>query len=417
VIEGALKRLSKKVDEAEIFHLASRTITIKTKKFSIEMFKEKSSEGYGIRVIKDGKVGFYFSNALTNEALEMAVRVSRSAQKDKYQSLPQQQNYESTRYPVFEMDVEEGIEMTHELLLACRDYKEVSPTSGTLSWSNSETTIANTNDVYGGKEESAISVYVATVARDMEPATGFHFEVSRKKDINASEIGKTACKLANDSRNAKRLAPAKKRVILRPVAVTELLEHTLIPSFSADNVQRGRSKLQGMIGEEVFKGINIADDAKLEGGLMSENFDDEGVATQTTTLVEKGVLKGFLYDTYTANKEGRMSTGNGGRSSHSSLPGVGASNFILSGENRTDEEEGTLVVYGLIGAHTANPISGDFSCEIRNAFLDGVSIKKAIVSGNIFDMLKAGVSFGKDYKQYSSVLAPSIEFPEVTVVG
>jgi PmbA protein len=213
------------------------------------------------------------------------------------------------------------------------------------------------------------------------------------------------------------LKTGRRRVILHPMAVTELLEYTLIPSFSADNVQRGRSKLGGMVGQKIFAGFDIADDATVLNGLMTEPFDDEGVSSNRTSLVKKGVLKGFLYDTYTANKEGRKSTGNGQRSSNASLPSVGPSNFVISGDETIGNEDEALVVHGLIGAHTSNPISGDFSCETKNAFLNGKSIKKAIVSGNIFEILKSGIKFGSDVKQYSSVLSPSIEIPEIMVVG
>lgn len=417
MIEKALKSLSEKVDEAEIFQLTSKSAAIKTKRFSIDMFKEKGTQGYGIRVIKDKKMGFYFSNVLNDQALERAVKVAKSSQRDEHLSLPEPSTYKDVSSQVFELELEEGIKMAEDLVSACKEYEGVFPTTGTVSWGTARITVANTNGVYGEKAEFTVSLYLGTVAKGKEPATGFHFEVSREKDIDAYDVGSIASRLAKESLNAERVEAGMRNVILRPMAVTELLESALIPSFSADNVQRGRSKLQGRINEEVFQGVNIVDDATLEGGLMSERFDDEGAATQRTTLVDRGVLKGFLYDTYTANKEEKRSTGNAARPSHASLPSVGPSNFIISGEDRIDEENGALVVHGLVGAHTANPISGDFSCETRNAFLDGRPVKKAIVSGNIFDVLASGIRFGEDVKQYSSVLSPSIELPDVTVVG
>jgi PmbA protein len=417
MIEGALKNLSKKADEAEIFRIDSKSSTIKTKKSEIDTFKEKRSLGYGIRVIKNKKMGFYFSNKLDKRGLETVLKVAKVAQEDNYLSIPRKRVHKKTTPPVFEMDVDEGIKMAQELVMAGKDFNDVNPTSGMVSWNVSDIVIANTNGVYGEKSEFTISAYLSAVARGDEAATGFDFQVSREKDLDAFRIGSTACKLAKNSLGAKRLETAKRKVILRPMAVTELLEHTLIPSFSADNVQRGRSKLNGRVSEDVFKGINIIDDATMKQGLMTEDFDDEGVKAQRTVLADKGVLNDFIYDTYTANKEGRESTGNGSRTSYASLPNVGPSNFILSGESGLEEGVGTLVVHGLVGAHTANPISGDFSSETRNAFLNDVPIKKAIVSGNIFDIFSKGVIFGKDPKQYSSVYSPSIELPEIMVIG
>ncbi len=417
MIEKALNRLSKRADEAEIFKIESKNASIKTKKHAIDSFKEKSALGYGVRVIKDKKMGFYSTNSLNEKAIDTAVKIAKIAERDKDLTLPDKQAYKQFSYPAIEMEVEEGIEMARELVSAGKDLKDVNLTSGTISWGDSTVTVTNTNDVYGEKSEFTLSAYLGTVAKGAEPATGFHFEVSRKKDINAFEVGRAACTLARDSLNAKSLKTGERRVILKPMAVTELLENTLIPSFSADNVQRGRSKLQGMLGEKLFSGINIIDDPTLDSGLMSETFDDEGVSARKTGLVENGVLKGFLYDTYTASKEAIESTGNGARPSHSALPSVGPSNFIINGEDRMEAEDSALIVHGLVGAHTANPISGDFSCETRNAFLDGQPIKKAIVSGNLFEILKEGVKFGDDEKQYSSVRSPSIELSDVMVVG
>jgi PmbA protein len=417
MIEKALKSLAKVVDEAEIFALKSKSASIRTKKHAIDSFKEKSAAGYGIRVVDDLRMGFYFTNNLDEKAQDHAVKIVKVAERDEHLTLPEKQRYNDVSKPGFDMAVEEGIEMVGDLVRASKDYKGVRPTSGTISWGTSEIMIANTNGVWGEKKESTLSAYLGTVADGAEQSTGFHYEVSTRKDIDAYEVGDTASRLAKNSLNAKHLTTEKRSIILRPMAVTELIENTLAPSFSSDNVQRGRSKLGDLVGESVFSNINIIDDATLDGGLMSEPFDDEGVSAEKTILAENGVLKGFLYDAYTARKAGEASTGNGERFSHSTLPGVGPSNFIISGDERIEDEEGALIIHGLVGAHTANPISGDFSCETRNAFLDGVPIKKAIVSGNVFGLLKKGVKFGDDEKQFSSVLSPSIKLSDVMVVG
>jgi PmbA protein len=417
MIDKALKRLSKKVDEAEIFKLDSKSTNIKTKKSAIETFTQRNSTGYGIRVIKKKKMGFYFSTKLDEKAIEGAVRITRSAQRDEHISIPEPQKIRHSARRVFEIEVEEGLKIAMEMLNGGSEFSQVKPTSGTLSWGNSKVAISNTRGISCEKEEFSISAYLGTVTNGISPATGFHYEVSRNKDLDGFKVGLTAAELAKDSIKPQSFETKVSRVILRPMAVTELLENTLIPSFSADNVQRGKSKLGGMIDEPVFGSINIYDDAILKDGLMSEDFDDEGIPSKGTVLAEKGTLKSFLFDVYTANKGGRESTGNGERSSHTQPPSVGPSNFILSGEKKIKGQEGVLVVHGLIGAHTSNPISGDFSCETRNAFLDDRPIKKAIVSGNIFDILKKDVGFGEDPKQYSHVLSPSLEFKDITIVG
>ncbi|GBE18917.1 MAG TPA: TldD/PmbA family protein [Euryarchaeota archaeon] len=419
MIEAVLKRLSEAADEAEIFSVKSKSTTIKTTRSEIESFKEKSTTGYGVRVIIGSKMGFYFTNKLDLTAAEKAVKIAGASQKDEFQGLAQQMKVKAEENTMSEivMTVDEGIEMARQLVSPAGDYKELHATTGTVSWSTSKITVANTHGLWAEKSEFTLAAYLGTVATGVEQSTGFHYEVSREKDIDAYEVGDAACRLASDSLNPGPVDTGRTRVVLRPMAVSDLFENTLAPSFSADSVQRGRSMLGDQVGEEIFSKLDIVDDATLSGGLMTEPFDDEGVSAEKTRLVTKGVLKGFLYDTYTANKGGTVSTGNAGRASYAGLPGVSASNFIVSGSNKIEDEKGALIVHGLVGAHTANPISGDFSCETRNAFLNGKPVKKAIVSGNVFELLKSGVRFGTDVKQYSSIRSPSIELPDVMVVG
>ena len=123
-----------------------------------------------------------------------------------------------------------------------------------------------------------------------------------------------------------------------------------------------------------------------------------------TVLIEEGILKGYLYDSYTAGKEGVPSTGNAVRSGYSDVPRVGIRNLIVSSPDARDllaETKGYLV-NGLIGAHTANPISGDFSVEARNAFFvapgeDAKPIRSLMLAGNFFELLK-DIEIGRDVR-------------------
>ncbi|MFQ5975428.1 MAG: TldD/PmbA family protein [Candidatus Hydrothermarchaeales archaeon] len=417
-MEKAIELLAREVDEAEIFFSVSSSNTVEIKAGKVDLFKENSSSGYGIRVIKDKRTGFYFCNILTPEAVEKAVKISNVAQEDSHSALPQRQDYTDFKgydVRIDDIDVDEALAYVEALLQSCDEYK-VSSTSGAISWGRSEVKILNTNGVEGSDKATIISGFLSTVAKNKDVSSGFYYDISKFLDLDFYSIGREASRLAKDSLNAEKIGTKKVSVTLLPLAVTELIENTLGPSFSADNVQRGRSMLADKIGENIFSdAMNLEDDATLDKGLETSKFDSEGVRSQKTQLVKNGVLKGFLYDTYTAKKDKKESTGNSGRSSYSVLPNVGPSNTIISGKGGLSEEG--LLVHGLIGAHTSNPISGDFSVETRNAFLNGRPVKKAIISGNIFDLLNKVVGFGKDYKQFSAVKAPSMEFEEIQVSG
>ncbi|MFQ6136120.1 MAG: TldD/PmbA family protein [Candidatus Hydrothermarchaeales archaeon] len=418
MIEKTIEALSREVDEAEIFSLKASTNTVGIKKGSVDLFKENSSFGFGIRVIRDKKAGFYFCNSLARDAIEKAIKISKLAQEDEYSTLPQRQDYRDIGgydKRIEDIDSEQALEFVDALIRPCKEYK-VTPTSGVISWGESEVRILNTNGVEGFDRGTVISGFLSTVAKAGDVSSGFHFDVSRELDLDFQGIGKEASRLARDSLNAEKIGTRKIAVTLLPLAVSELLGNVLIPSFSADNVQRNRSFLADKLGEKIFsESLDIVDDGTLDKGLETAKFDSEGVRSQKTQLVKDGVLKGYLYDTYTANKGSSESTGNASRESYSTLPQVGPSNFIVSGKGGLSNEG--LVVHGLIGAHTSNPISGDFSVETRNAFLEGKPVRKAILSGNIFELLNKVVGFGEDYRQVSSVRTPSIEFEEVQVSG
>ncbi len=416
-ISQALKYLEKKSDEAEIYFSKSQSSIIELKKGEIDLFKESSSSGYGVRVMEGKRTGFAYSSSLDEELLRRALGAAKASDADPHSGLAKAAKYEDIGIfdnDLAELNLDRAQEFVSELVRPCLERK-VLPSSGAFYWRTYEVEIANTHDIEGEDKGTWCSAYMSTVAKDGESSSGFHFDSSRRIDLDFYEIGDTAAFLAKSSLNAKEVGELKASVILRPQALSSLLENVLAPNFSADNVQRGRSALVGKLGQKIFGSIDIIDDGKLKNGLATSKFDGEGVASRNTVLVEKGVLKGFLYDTYTAIKENRESTGNADRDSFASLPYVAPSNLVVKGRGKLSEKG--LVVHGLIGAHTVNPVSGDFSVETRNAYLNGAPVKKAIISGNIFKLLNNIGGFGKDYHQFSTLYAPSVEFLDVEIAG
>ncbi len=415
-IKGALKLLERRVDEAEIYRSKEHSQSLGIKKGEVDLLKVSMSEGYGVRVIIGKKMGFAFSNRLNEAVLDRAVNSAKIAEADIHLSMPPEQKYGrggGLDREIESLGTEDLLEFIKELISPCKGYK-VTPTSGAINTSSYEEEIANLHGLFGRDCGTTMTAYLSTVAGDTDVATGFYYDTSRFLDLNFEEIGKEAARLARSSVDAQRVGTMNTNLILRPHAVSELLENTLIPSFNADSVQRKRSFLAGRVGEKIAPGLDMTDDGTLKDGLSTGKFDAEGVSSKKTALVKDGKLRGFMYDTYAANKEGTESTGNAWRDSFSTLPQIAPSNMVVSGKGNIGEG---LVVHGLIGAHTSNPASGDFSVETRNAFLDGKPVKKAIISGNVFELLKNIEGFGKDVKQVSSVVSPSIEFSDITVVG
>ena len=123
-----------------------------------------------------------------------------------------------------------------------------------------------------------------------------------------------------------------------------------------------------------------------------------------------------------AGKEGARSTGNAVRSGYSDVPRVGIRNIIISSPDARDllAETKGLLIGGLIGAHTANPISGDFSVEAKNAFFiapgeEAKPIRSLMLAGNFFELLK-DIEIGRDVRAIGSIVTPTVKF-RMKVVG
>jgi len=262
-----------------------------------------------------------------------------------------------------------------------------------------------------------------TIARGSDVATGSEFQNSRTLQPSLAEVGSAAAEMARSSLGGGKAESGTFDVLLKPLAFAELLESTLLSSLSADSVQKGRSSLATRVGEQISsESLWIVDDGLLPGGMDSSAFDGEGVPSQKNVLVDGGVLKGFLYDSYTAGKAGLNSTGNAVRSGYSDVPRVGIRNLIVSSpqaHNLLEETKGYLV-NGLIGAHTANPISGDFSVEARNGFWvvpgeEPRPIRSLMLAGNVFNLLKE-IEVGRDTRMVGAMVMPTVKV-RMKVVG
>ena len=220
-------------------------------------------------------------------------------------------------------------------------------------------------------------------------------------------------------------------VILNETALASLLYYTLISAVKADAVQREQSALKGKIGQQIAsKHLTVYDDGTLEGGLNSAKFDGEGTPMQKTLIIENGVLKAFLYDRYTAKKDNVESTGNSvreGLEAYMKTPVLEATNFVISPGTKSNDEligevENGLLVFGVQGAHSSNPATGEFSVvatpawKIENGQI-AYPVKGAMIAGTIYEVLQNISAIGKTPRKMEKVVTPWIRVENVNVIG
>jgi PmbA protein len=434
--------LRRGAEEAEAYLSMNTGTSIEIERGQIVRSAKSMDQGLGVRAVYGKAVGFAYTNTLTDKSIEevagRAFKAARASKPDKnWHKLPNQGSYFETTgtydKKVIALSSDELVETAAAMLEATTAYdKRVLAVGGGVGASVFHTAVVNSNGVEGIDRGTAVGCSMETIARDGADVTPACFEVDAKRvyDINPEAVGVEAAKQAVSSLGAKKIESGVFLVIFAQPAFCSLLYYTLINAVKADYVQRERSAFKDKIGEKVASEIvTVWDDGLLDGGLSTSKFDGEGVPCQKTVVIEKGVLKNFLYDNYTANKAKVASTGNASRSglaSYASTPVLEASNFTFKGGDRTAEElvaevDDGLLVYGVQGAHSSNPESGDFSVVATPVWkIEGgevaYAVRGAMVTGVAFDVLRNVSALGSNVKKLGQLVAPWIRVEDVKVV-
>jgi PmbA protein len=151
-------------------------------------------------------------------------------------------------------------------------------------------------------------------------------------------------------------------------------------------------------------------------------WDAEGVPARRLDFVREGTLLAFAYDLKTAYRYGEETTASAVRGGFGGAPSIGIHNLVLDGKRSDITRERALYVHDVVGAHTANPMSGDFSVECQNPVWmeDGAlrePVRKAMIAGNLFDALAELGGIGKDSRIVGNAILPSVRLKRVQVIG
>ncbi len=438
VVKVSLKR---GVAEAEAYVYEGQATNVGVERGQITKTNTIIDRGLGVRVTVNKAVGFAYTNIIEKQnAVEDTITAALSAAKaskpdQDWNGLPEKKPYvaaDKTYDPaILELHSEGLVDIASSMIDAAVSVdKRVFPIEGGAGAAYLSSAIANSNGVAGFDRGTMMECSLATVAKEGKTVTPvcFEFNAGRAYNVDPAWVGKEAARLAVASLQTKQTKTETTQLILTQFALQGLLHHTLINAVKADNVQRKQSPFQDKIGEKVAsENITIHDDGLLPGGLRTWTLDGEGLPQQKTTLIEKGVLRNFLYDNYTAKKEGKESTGNASRAGYLSTPSVEASNFHIMPGNKTPEQlvsevDNGLIIYYLQGAHSSNPISGEFSVVATPAWkINKGEITHAtrgvMLAGNIFQVLKNVTETANNERQMGQLIAPWLLVENVRVIG
>lgn len=428
-----------RADAAEVFIRSSASTSIEVKDQKVDAFDRAKDIGAGLRVLVNGRMGFAFTTDLSDSALGTLARSAftnaQNTEPDPFHALPDKPPtayhsialYDPELAALSEKEkIDRVMAMEREAFGADPRIKRIRKASATFS--GSETVIMNTHGAEVSYQGTAASSSIEVVAEEKgESQSGSDFDVKRfYRKLMIEEVGRRAARKAIDLLGARHIDSLKAPVILDAEVAGDFLS-IMASGFSAESVQKKRSLFIGKLDTVVASPcITVYDDGLLDEGLGSAPSDDETVPVRKKTIIAGGRLAMFLYNTYTANKDRTVSTGNGMRGGFKGMPGVGVTNlYIAPGadplETLIASTSRGLYVTEVMGAHMANHISGDFSVGATGFWIENnrkaYPVREITIAGNILDLMKNVDAVGSDLRFSGRIGSPSLRIRALSIGG
>lgn len=424
-------------DAAEVYLQTSRNLSVRVRNADIETVQEAAARGVGFRVFVDGRMGFSHCNDFSDRALDdtirRAVAFAKLTSPDDNNVLPSNMSHidiEGMYDPsIVEVPMDTKIQMALDLeRMAMRDDRISHSSGASFGEGESEVFIGNSNGILKSRKQSACSVGVSVVAeKGDERNTGGEFSSKRFfSDLeDLEEIASKASQKAWEMLDPRMVRTQRAAVIFDPDVGRSLLGG-IIAAINGDRVNQGASFLGNRLGQQFATPmLTIIDDGTRPGGLSSTPFDGEGVPTKRTVLVDKGVVRNFIYNTQAATRAGVESTGHASRGGFTGLPGIGTHNLWVEAGQYTQEQiiantSRGLLLKGVTG-YGMNPVNGNYSGGATGFWIENGKIvhpvKGLTIAGSAEGILNGIDMVGNDIDMTRSFTSPTIRVREMQIGG
>ncbi|MBS4015895.1 MAG: TldD/PmbA family protein [Candidatus Latescibacteria bacterium] len=431
------KALELGADQAEAFLVKGKSFYVSFEANDIKLAKSQISDGIGIRVFKNKGLGFSSVNTLSQEkvidTVSNAVRLANLAPADNANSLPKTSGEIPEIKDLYDpqvenLSMEQVLDYASKLLKTAINYDQrILIDSGVFAGSYGENVIVNSQGIKVSERGSSFDYGIMGMAEDKGEVSCFQYEFDNTRKLSEINVLNTAVNFAEKvlkSLGAKKGESFQGPVILEPEVLGDFLS-IVIGAVSANNIQKKMSRFIGQLNQKVVsQDLTIEDNALLPGGAASSGFDREGVARKPLKIIENGILKAYLYNTYTANKENRESTGHAAGGARS-IPGVGPTNILINAGEKSQADLVKETKKGLFVTRLSvqpDPFSGDFSGVVKGGFLieDGVfkrPVIETMITGNIFALLNQISGLSQERKKVGSFLIPYCRIEDVSITS
>jgi len=412
----------------------------------VEKLQESGSRGLGVRVFLGKRSASTSTSDLTAEgvrqAVEGAVALARITEEDPFSGLAEAGEFGSAPgdlhlyfEDVYSLPGPERIAWARrcEAAALAADPRITNSNGGSFDVSTGRKVLANSRGFLGSYRSSYAGGSTAPLAKDEngQMQRDFWYSSARRiGDLDSPEsVGVEAARRTLRRLGAKRVPTQKVPIVFAQETARSLIG-SVFEAASGDSVWRSASFLAGKLGESIAaSSLTLIDDNTMllpngVGGYGSSPFDGEGLPSCTTVVVEKGILRSYLLNTYTARKLGMKSTHNAARGL-AGAPGIGAGNLYLEPGTLTPDEiigaiPAGLFVTGLMGFGT-NLVTGDYSRGATGLWIENGQLTHAVeevtIAGNLAEMLRNVTAIGNDLVFRGSITSPTLRIDGMTIAG
>jgi len=412
----------------------------------VETLKESGARALGLRVFLGKQSASSSTSDLTPDGIRQLVEgsmaMARVTEADPFAGLPETSEYGQSEGDqhlyfddVYSLSGPERIDWARraEAAAMAADPRITNSDGGSFDAATGRKVLANSRGFVGSYRTSYAGVSAAPLAVDENGSMqrdGWWSGARRFADLESPEsVGKEAARRTVRRLGARRVPTQQVPIVFAPEVARSLIG-SVFEAASGDSIWRSASFLAGKFGESIAaSNITIIDDNLMmlptgTGGFGTSPFDGEGLPSLRTVVVEGGVLRTYLLNTYTARKLGMRSTHNASRGL-AGAPGIGCGNLYLEAGTLTPEQiladiPAGLYVTGLMGFGT-NVVTGDYSRGATGLWIENGQLTHAVeevtVAGNLGDILRNVAAIGNDLVFRGSVACPTLRIDGMTIAG